>query len=72
LAIGKSSGDSTKSNGGSTQADERFASLQTELRTGVTEWLDSIQRSMIHLAVGLTTGMLAGFAAMVGLVATQL
>jgi hypothetical protein len=54
------------------RADERFASLQTELRTGVTERLDSIQRSMIHLAVGLTMGMLAGFAAMVGLVATQL
>jgi hypothetical protein len=54
------------------RADERFASLQTELRTGVTERLDSIQRSMIHLAIGLTTGMLAGFAAMVGLVATQL
>ena len=44
-----------------------IASFQTEM----TGRLDSIQRSMIYLAVGLTTGMLAGFGGMATLIATQ-
>ena len=34
--------------------------------------LESVQRSMIYLAVGLTTGMLAGFGGMTVLLATQI
>jgi tetrahydromethanopterin S-methyltransferase subunit G len=51
------------------ETNERLDVLQSELRKGVAERLDSIQRSMAFLAVGLTTGMLAGFAGMATAVA---
>ena len=34
--------------------------------------LDSIQRTMVHAAVALSAAYIAGFAALIGLVATQL
>jgi hypothetical protein len=43
-----------------------------EMRSETNGRLDSIQQSMVYGVVTLTAGMLAGFAAMVGLVATQL
>jgi tetrahydromethanopterin S-methyltransferase subunit G len=52
-------------------ADERFARLGDGL-VRVNDRLDSIQRSMAHLAVGLTAGMLAGFGGMATLLATQI
>jgi hypothetical protein len=64
------------------QVDRRFDRIESdsrefraelkEMRSETNGRLDSIQRSMVYGVVALTTGMLAGFAAMVGLVATQL
>jgi hypothetical protein len=42
------------------------------LRVETNERLDGIQRSVAQLTVALTTAMLAGFAGMTTLVATQI
>jgi hypothetical protein len=42
------------------------------LRAETNERLDGLQRSITQLAVALTTAMLAGFAAMTTVVATQI
>jgi hypothetical protein len=42
-----------------------------EMRSELTARLDFIYRSMIYLAVSLTGGMIAGFAAMIAFVSTQ-
>ena len=44
--------------------DKRFERLE--------DGLVAIQRSIVYLAVGLTSGLLAGFAAMIVLIATQM
>ena len=55
------------------EADIReFRAEMKEMRSETNGRLDSIQQSMVYGVVTLTAGMLAGFAAMVGLVATQL
>ena len=55
------------------EADIReFRAELKEMRSETNGRLDSIQQSMVYGVVTLTAGMLAGFAAMVGLVATQL
>ena len=55
------------------EADIReFRAEMKEMRSETNGRLDSIQHSMVYGVVTLTAAMLAGFAAMVGLVATQL
>jgi hypothetical protein len=49
-----------------------FRGEMKEMRSEMNGRLDSVQRSMMYGAIALTSAMLAGFAAMVGLVATQL
>jgi hypothetical protein len=63
------------------QVDQRFDRVESDLRECRAELkglrsetkggLESLQRSLVYGVVTLTGGMLAGFAAMVGLVATQ-
>jgi hypothetical protein len=64
------------------QVDDRFDRVEGELRefrgemnemrSEINRRFDSMQRSMMYGAIALSSAMLAGFAAMVGLVATQL
>jgi hypothetical protein len=64
------------------RVDEGFRNLRGEirdlrgevltLRVETNERLDGIQRSVAQLTVALTTAMLAGFAGMTTLVATQI
>ena len=64
------------------QVDQRFDRIESGLRefrgelnglrSETKAGFESLQRSMVYGLVTLTGGMLAGFAAMVGLVATQL
>lgn len=44
--------------------DKRLDGVETELKT--------IQRTMVQAAIALTSAFIAGFAAMIGLIATQL
>jgi hypothetical protein len=63
-------------------SDERFAEAKAdsserfaELKAGngeMTSRLDSVQHAVIYLAVSLTAGIIAGFAAICLLIATQL
>lgn len=43
-----------------------------ELRTEMNARFDSMQRTMVQMAVGLSVGMLAGFGGLAALIATQL
>jgi hypothetical protein len=46
----------------------RFDALQREMNTR----FDALQRTMIHAAIGMTAAFITGFAALAGLIATQL
>jgi tetrahydromethanopterin S-methyltransferase subunit G len=52
------------------RADERFAGLEAGIKE-INGRLDSVNRSVTYLAIGLTTAMLAGFGGMTTLIATQ-
>src|SRR3954447_25083299 len=53
------------------EVDERFD--QVDARLGrVEDGLDSIQRTMVHGANAMSAAMVAGFAGVMGLLATQL
>jgi hypothetical protein len=57
------------------ETDRRLIAIEgdvKEMRSEMTGRLDSIGRSMVYLAVGLTTAMLAGFASITTLIATQI
>ena len=64
------------------RADERFERVEAEIRdlrgemndrfAGVESRLDGIQRAIMMGAITLTGGMLAGFAGVIALIATQL
>lgn len=51
--------------------EARLAKLET-LHEGMSLRLDSIQKSIVFLAITLSGGMIAGFSAIVALVATQI
>lgn len=64
------------------QVDRRFERIEgdirdlrgevTELRTEMKAGFESVHRAMVHGAIALSAAYVAGFAALVGLVATQL
>jgi hypothetical protein len=49
-----------------------FATNVYKRLDGVEAELKAMQRTMVHAAIALTTAFIAGFAAMIGLIATQL
>jgi hypothetical protein len=51
--------------------DRRFDSVDRRL-DGIEADLKGMQRAMIQAAIALTSAFLVGFAAMIGLIATQL
>ena len=53
------------------EVDRRFDRVDAELHR-VSDRLDGMQRTMVHAAVGMSAAILAGYAALIGLVATQL
>ena len=53
------------------EVDRRFDRVETELRR-INDRLDDMHRTMVHGFVGMTAAMLAGYAATIGLVITQL
>ncbi|HXV05102.1 MAG TPA: hypothetical protein VFP23_04290 [Solirubrobacterales bacterium] len=57
------------------RVDDRFDRVDTdikELRSEMNARFDSIQRAMFHGVVALSAAYIAGFAALIGLLATQL
>ena len=57
------------------RVDRRFDSVDARLdrlEARMDSRFDSIQRTMVQAVIALTGGMLAGFAAMIALIATQL
>jgi hypothetical protein len=57
------------------RVDTDFRELRGEMNARferVDAGLDSIQRTMVHAAAALSTAYIAGFAALIGLVATQI
>ena len=53
------------------EVDRRFDRVDTELHR-LNDRLDGMQRTMVHAAVGMSAAILAGYAALAALVATQL
>jgi uncharacterized protein YPO0396 len=53
------------------RVDKRFDKVDVELHR-VNDRLDGMQRTMVHGFVAMTAAMMAGYAATVGLVVTQL
>jgi uncharacterized protein YPO0396 len=51
--------------------DRRFNRVETELRR-INDRLDEIHRTIVHGFVAMTAAMMAGYAATIGLVVTQL
>lgn len=57
------------------RVDEEFLTVRGEMKAGfdaVNGRIDSVQRTMFHGVIALTVAILAGFAAITGLLATQL
>jgi len=57
------------------QVAEEFLAVRGEMKAGfdaVNGRIDSVQRTMFHGVIALTVAILAGFAAITGLLATQL
>jgi phage-related minor tail protein len=55
--------------------DEEFKAVRREMKEGfdaVTGRIDSLQQTMVHGVIALCIAILAGFAAITGLIATQL
>jgi hypothetical protein len=53
------------------EVDRRFDRVETELQR-INDRLDGIHRTMVHGFIALTAAMMAGHAATIGLVITQL
>lgn len=53
------------------EVDNRFDKIDHELHR-INDRLDGMQRTMVHGFVAMTAAMMAGYAATVGLVVTQL
>jgi hypothetical protein len=53
------------------EVDRRFDRVETELRR-INDRLDEIHRTIVHGFVAMTAAMMAGYAATIGLVVTQL
>jgi hypothetical protein len=53
------------------EVDRRLGGLEGELRR-VNDRLDGMQRTMVHAAIGISAATFAGYAAVIGLVTTQL
>ena len=57
------------------ETTRRFDTLERRMDDGfnrVDDRLHAMQRTMIHVAVGMSAAFIAGFAALIGLIATQL
>lgn len=54
-----------------THVDQRFDAIDKRLG-GVEADLKAMHRAMVHGTIALTSAFIAGFAAMIGLIATQL
>lgn len=57
------------------RVDAEFLTVRGEMKAGfdaVNGRIDSVQRTMFHGVIALTVAILAGFAAITGLLATQL
>lgn len=55
--------------------DERFDRLERRMDDGfnrVDDRLHAMQRTMIQVGIGISAAFIAGFAALIGLIATQL
>ncbi len=57
------------------EMNERFERVDTDLkglRSDMNTRFEALQRTMVHAAVGMSAAFIAGFAALIGLFATQL
>jgi hypothetical protein len=53
------------------EVDRRFDRVETELQR-INDRLDGMHRTMVHGFIAMTAAMMAGYAAIIGLVVTQL
>jgi hypothetical protein len=53
------------------EVDRRFDRVETELQR-INDRLDGMHRTMVHGFIAMTAAMIAGYAAIIGLVVTQL
>jgi uncharacterized protein YPO0396 len=53
------------------EVDRRFDRVETELQR-INDRLDGMHRRMVHGFIAMTAAMMAGYAATIGLVVTQL
>jgi len=54
--------------------ESRFSHVESEiqgLRSESTSRLDGMQRTMVHMAVGMTSAMIVGFIGLAGLILSQ-
>ena len=53
------------------EVDRRFDRVETELQR-INDRLDGMHRTMVHGFIAMTAAMMAGYAAIIGLVVTEL
>ena len=60
---------------GFNRVDADLRALRSEMNARferVDDRFDALQRTMVHAAVGMSAAFIAGFAALIGLIATQI